>query len=132
MTTAQATPTLPAHVPSPVEPLPNQLLTALGQHRMATAGRQRSRQPALAGPAWLCWYPVFPRFLFVLTGGSRQVLDNRNSDLQAMTAQHPLVATMARTVPLGAAVLDDLEAQRPTGDAWVPLGGGESRPWTEL
>jgi hypothetical protein len=49
-----------------------------------------------------------------------------------MAAQHPLVATMARTVPLGAAVLEDLEAQGPTGDVWVPLGGGESRPWTEL
>ncbi len=28
-----------AHVPSPVEPLPNQLLCALGQHRMATTGQ---------------------------------------------------------------------------------------------
>lgn len=95
-------------------------------------GRNRSRQPALPGPAWLRWYPVYPRILFVLTGGSRQVLDNRISDLQAMVAQHPLVATMARTVPLGAAILDDIEAQGPTSDVWVPLSGGESRPWTEL
>ncbi|MGI5397077.1 replication-relaxation family protein [Streptomyces sp. CA-251251] len=94
-------------------------------------GRNRP-QPALPGPAWLRWYPVFPRILFVLTGGSRQVLDNRISDLQAMVAQHPLVATMSRTVPLGAAILDDIEAQGPTSDVWVPLSGGESRPWTEL
>ncbi|OSC72541.1 hypothetical protein [Streptomyces rochei] len=39
MTTAQPAPALPAHVPSPVEPLPNQLLTARGQHRMATTGQ---------------------------------------------------------------------------------------------
>ncbi|GHB74400.1 hypothetical protein GCM10010377_76040 [Streptomyces viridiviolaceus] len=96
------------------------------------AGRQRSRQPALSGPSWLRWYPVYPRILFVLTGGSRQVMDHRTSDLQAMVAQHPLVATMARTVPLGAAVLDDIETHGPTGDVWVPLRGGEPRSWTEL
>ncbi|GHB74406.1 hypothetical protein GCM10010377_76050 [Streptomyces viridiviolaceus] len=34
------TPTAPtAHTPSPVETLPNQLLTALGQHRMATTSQ---------------------------------------------------------------------------------------------
>ncbi|CAM5516853.1 Replication-relaxation OS=Streptomyces tendae OX=1932 GN=GUR47_38220 PE=4 SV=1 [Streptomyces tendae] len=96
------------------------------------AGRNRSRQPALPGPAWLRWYPVFPRILFVLTGSSRQVLHNRISDLQAMTAQHPLVATMARTVPLGAAVLDDIEAQGPTGEVWTPLHDSQPRSWTEL
>ncbi|MEV5521959.1 replication-relaxation family protein [Streptomyces pseudogriseolus] len=95
-------------------------------------GRQRSRQPAAAGPAWLRWYPVFPRLLFVLTGGSRQVLHNRISDLHAMVDQHPLVATMARTVPLGAAVLDDLEAQGPTGEVWTPLNDAQPRSWTEL
>ncbi|MFG2546400.1 replication-relaxation family protein [Streptomyces sp. NPDC048594] len=95
-------------------------------------GRNRSRQPVLPGPAWLRWYPVYPRILFVLTGTSRQVLDNRISDLQAMAAQHPLVATMSRTVPLGAAVLDDIEAQGPTGEVWTPLNDGHPRSWTEL
>ncbi|MET8571947.1 replication-relaxation family protein [Streptomyces sp. NPDC004783] len=95
-------------------------------------GRQRSRQPVQAGPGWLRWYPVYPRILFVLTGGSRQVLDHRISDLQAMAAQHPLVATMARTVPLGAAVLEDLEEQGPTGEVWTPLNNGQPRSWTEL
>ncbi|MGM7439895.1 replication-relaxation family protein [Streptomyces tunisiensis] len=95
-------------------------------------GRQRSRQPSLVGSAWLRWYPVFPRILFVLTGGSRQVLDNRIRDLQAMAAQHPLVATMARTVPLGAAVLDDIEVQGPTGEVWTPLNDAQPRSWTEL
>ncbi|MEU9014661.1 replication-relaxation family protein [Streptomyces sp. NPDC048479] len=95
-------------------------------------GRQRSRQSAVPGAVWLRWYPVFPRVLFVLTGASRYVLDNRISDLQAMVAQHPLVGTLARQVPLGAAVLDDLELQGPTGDVWVPLADGEPRPWTEL
>ncbi|MGV9349325.1 replication-relaxation family protein [Streptomyces spiralis] len=95
-------------------------------------GRPRSRQPATPGAVWLRWYPVFPRVLFVLTGASRYVLDNRISDLQAMVAEHPLVGTLARQVPMGAAVLDDLEDRGPTGDVWVPLAGGDSRPWTEL
>ncbi|MFI9040912.1 replication-relaxation family protein [Streptomyces sp. NPDC053726] len=95
-------------------------------------GRQRSRQPVVAGAVWLRWYPVFPRVLFVLTGASRYVLKNRITDLQAMVAQHPLVGTLARQVPLGAAALDDLEVQGPTGDVWVPLVGGEPRPWTDL
>ncbi|MFD7879699.1 replication-relaxation family protein [Streptomyces sp. NPDC059766] len=95
-------------------------------------GRQRSRQPATPGAAWLRWYPVFPRILFVLTAATPYVLGNRIRDLQAMTAQHPLVATLARHVPLGAATLDDLELQGPTGDVWVPLTGGDPKPWTEL
>ncbi|MFI6494312.1 replication-relaxation family protein [Streptomyces sp. NPDC050564] len=90
------------------------------------------RRRQAAGAVWLRWYPLFPRVLFVLTGASRQTLDNRISDLQAMAAQHPLVAALAREVPLGAVVLDDLEEHGPTRDVWVPLGGGEPRPWTEL
>lgn len=46
-------------------------------------GRRRA-----AGPGWLRWYPVFPRVLFVLTGATPYVLNNRISDLQAMVAQH--------------------------------------------
>ncbi|WP_406469871.1 replication-relaxation family protein [Streptomyces sp. NBC_01615] len=95
-------------------------------------GRSRARQSIVPGAVWLRWYPVFPRVLFVLTGASRYVLGNRISDLQAMVSQHPLVATLARQVPLGAAVLDDLELHGPTGDVWAPLGGGEPRPWTAL
>lgn len=96
-------------------------------------GRARSRrQQAGAGAAWLRWYPVFPRVLFILTGATPHVLANRISDLQAMTAQHPLVAALAREVPLGAAVLNDLETHSPTAPRWVPLAGGTPRPWTEL
>ncbi|NUK21673.1 replication-relaxation family protein [Streptomyces lunaelactis] len=104
----------------------------LWSYEPQSVGRQRSRQSAVPGAVWLRWYPVFPRVLFVLTGASRYVLGNRISDLQAMVAQHPLVGTLARQVPLGAAVLDDLELQGPTGDVWAPLVGGERRPWTEL
>ncbi|MFF7987111.1 replication-relaxation family protein [Streptomyces sp. NPDC007901] len=95
-------------------------------------GRPRSRQPAAPGPVWLRWYPVFPRVLFVLTGSSQYVLGNRISDLQAMVAEHPLVGTLSRRVPMGAAVLEDLEDRGPTGDVWVPLAGGTPRPWTSL
>ncbi|MEU6653361.1 replication-relaxation family protein [Streptomyces sp. NPDC046900] len=95
-------------------------------------GRPRSRQAAAPGAVWLRWYPVFPRVLFVLTGASRHVLDNRINDLKAMAAEHPLVGTLARHVPIGAAVLDDLEEQGPTGNVWVPLANGDPRPWTQL
>ncbi|WP_406368385.1 replication-relaxation family protein [Streptomyces sp. NBC_00647] len=90
-------------------------------------GRRRA-----AGPGWLRWYPVFPRVLFVLTGATPYVLNNRISDLQAMVAQHPLVGALAQQVPLGAAVLDSLEHQGPSGDVWVPLVGGQPQPWTQL
>jgi hypothetical protein len=93
-------------------------------------GRHRARQPS--GAAWLRWSHLYPRVLFVLTGASRYVLHHRISDLQAMTAQHPLVAALARDVPLGAAILEDLEAHAPTADVWTPLTGGESCPWTRL
>jgi DNA-binding MarR family transcriptional regulator len=93
-----------------------------------TVGRQRQA----AGPGWLRWYPVFPRVLFVLTGTGRQAMNNRISDLKAMVAHHPLVADMAREVPLGAAVLEDLDEYSPTSEVWVPLAGNKSRPWTEL
>jgi hypothetical protein len=90
------------------------------------------RRRQAGGPGWLRWYPVFPRILFVLTGAGRQAMDNRISDLRAMVAHHPLVAEFAREVPLGAAVLEDLDEYGPTADVWVPLAGGNSRPWTEL
>ncbi|MEV6537237.1 replication-relaxation family protein [Streptomyces sp. NPDC051639] len=90
-------------------------------------GRRRQ-----AGPGWLRWYPVFPRVLFVLTGATQPTLRNRISDLQAMVAQHPRVADLGRNVRLGAAVLEDIEEHGATADVWVPLPGGERRPWSEL
>ncbi|MER5913017.1 replication-relaxation family protein [Streptomyces sp. NPDC001982] len=91
------------------------------------------RRRQAGGPGWLRWYPVFPRVLFVLTGASRQTMDNRISDLKAMAAQHPLVAALARDVPLGAATLEDLEHHGPTADVWTPLAGGEDQcPWYAL
>ncbi|MFF4361041.1 replication-relaxation family protein [Streptomyces sp. NPDC001604] len=90
------------------------------------------RRRQTAGPGWLRWYPVFPRVLFVLTGAGRQAMNNRISDLRAMAAHHPLVADLAREVPMGAAVLEDLDKYGPTSDVWVPLAGDKSRAWTEL
>ncbi|MFD5633636.1 replication-relaxation family protein [Streptomyces sp. NPDC127077] len=91
-------------------------------------GRRRT-----AGPGWLRWYPVFPRVLFVLTGATQPTLRNRINDLQAMAAQHPLVRTLAGQVPLGAAVLETLEAQSPSAPVWIPLAGSpEHRPWHTL
>ncbi|MFH8934145.1 replication-relaxation family protein [Streptomyces griseosporeus] len=90
------------------------------------------RKQAGAGPAWQRWYPAFPRVLFVLTGASRGRLENRMRDLQAMVAQHPLVAGLAREVQLGAAVLEDLEQHGPAQAVWIPLTGGRPRAWFEL
>ncbi|MET8411737.1 replication-relaxation family protein [Streptomyces sp. NPDC005195] len=101
----------------------------LFRYEAQPVGRRRA---ASAGPAWLRWYPVFPRVLFMLTGASRARLDDRVSDLQAMVAQHPLVAAFARKVPLGAAVLEDVEEYGPAQAVWVPLVGGAARPWSDL
>lgn len=101
----------------------------LFQYEAQPVGRRR---PASTGPAWLRWYPVFPRVLFVLTGASRARLGDRTRDLQAMVAQHPLVAALSREVQLGAAVLEDIEHHGPSGSVWVPLTGGEPRSWTAL
>ncbi|WP_405764555.1 replication-relaxation family protein [Streptomyces sp. NBC_00080] len=101
----------------------------LFQYEAQPVGRRR---PASTGPAWLRWYPVFPRVLFILTGASRARLGDRTRDLQAMVAQHPLVAALSREVQLGATVLEDLEHHGPSGPVWVPLTGGEPRPWTAL
>jgi DNA-binding transcriptional ArsR family regulator len=90
------------------------------------------RRPVSAGPAWLRWYPVFPRVIFVLTGASRTRLNHRMNDLQAMVTHHPLVAALAHEVPLGAAILEDLEHHTPSGSVWTPLTGGQPRPWTAL
>ncbi|MEU9736477.1 replication-relaxation family protein [Streptomyces sp. NPDC048002] len=101
----------------------------LFQYEAQPVGRRRQ---ATTGPAWLRRYPVFPRVLFILTGASRTRLENRISDLQAMTAQHPLVAALAQEVPLGAAVLEDLEQHGPTQPVWTPLTGGTPQAWSEL
>ncbi|WP_164386665.1 replication-relaxation family protein [Streptomyces sp. OM5714] len=102
----------------------------LFQYEAQPVGRRKQTAAGLA--AWLRWYPVFPRVIFVLTGASRARLGNRMSDLQAMVAQHPLVAALAREVRLGAAVLEDLEQHGPSRDVWLPLAGGAPRPWTDL
>ncbi|WP_415954370.1 replication-relaxation family protein [Streptomyces sp. KLOTTS4A1] len=101
----------------------------LFRYEAPTVGRRRPSSP---GPAWLRWYPVFPRVLFVLTGAGRTRLNNRIGDLRGMAQQHPLVAALGREVSLGAAVLEDIEEIGPSKALWVPLTGGEPRPWTEL
>ncbi|MEV6758406.1 replication-relaxation family protein [Streptomyces sp. NPDC051214] len=96
-----------------------------------TPGRRGAQNnPA---PGWQRWYPVFPRILFVLTGAGPRALTNRIEDLQAMATEHPAVAGLARAVPLGAAVLEELEATGPSGPVWTPLAvTGPPRSWTQL
>ncbi|MCC3655855.1 replication-relaxation family protein [Streptomyces sp. S07_1.15] len=96
-------------------------------------GRRSMQQAPATGPAWQRWYPVFPRVLFVLTGAGPTALANRTASLRAMAAEHPLVASMARRVPLGAAVLEDLEAHGPRAAVWQPLDGRTAPcSWTDL
>ncbi|QCX82242.1 hypothetical protein C9F11_43310 (plasmid) [Streptomyces sp. YIM 121038] len=92
----------------------------------------RQRVKSSAGPTWLRWYPLFPRVLFILTGASPARLHSRIGDLQAMAAQHPLVASLSREVPLGAAVLEDLEEHGAAANVWTPLLGGAPRSWSGL
>ncbi|MFF0746637.1 replication-relaxation family protein [Streptomyces sp. NPDC004111] len=101
---------------------------------MPPGGRRTTEAAqAVTGPAWQRWYPRYPRVLFVLTGVGRRAAANRIADLRAMTAEHPQVAAMARQVPLGAAVLEDIEEQGPSAPVWTRLG---ERPgpcgWAEL
>ncbi|MFF0794715.1 replication-relaxation family protein [Streptomyces spiralis] len=94
--------------------------------------RPRPTQHTPTGSAWLRWYPLFPRILFVLTGAARRTLEHRINDLQAMTAQHPHVAALARAVPTGAAILEDCEEHGPSAEIWTPLTGGDPCPWHTL
>ncbi|MFD6043909.1 replication-relaxation family protein [Streptomyces koyangensis] len=83
--------------------------------------------------AWLRWYPTMPRVLFVLTGAGPRALANRLADLREMAAEHPLVAAMAAKVPLGAAVLEDVEEHGARAAVWTSLAGPEERcGWDEL
>ncbi|MGW6317606.1 replication-relaxation family protein [Streptomyces sp. NPDC055099] len=93
----------------------------------------RKPAPGMGGPVWQRWYPLFPRVLFVLTHASRRTLANRTADLRSMADLHPAVIELARRVPLGAAVLEDLEEHGPAAAIWTPLTGDtEQRAWNEL
>ncbi|MFF4647294.1 replication-relaxation family protein [Streptomyces sp. NPDC001389] len=97
------------------------------------AGRRGTVADQAAVLAWQRSYPRFPRILFILTGASRTTLANRIADLRRMTADHDLVTRLSAHVPLGAAVLEDIEAHGPQANVWTPLAGsGEPRGWTQL
>ncbi|MFF4371495.1 replication-relaxation family protein [Streptomyces sp. NPDC001594] len=97
------------------------------------AGRRGTVADQAAVLAWQRSYPRFPRILFILTGASRTTLTNRIADLRRMTADHDLVTRLSAHVPLGAAVLEDLEAHGPQAKVWTPLAGSsEPRGWTQL
>ncbi|MFE8975846.1 replication-relaxation family protein [Streptomyces cyaneofuscatus] len=96
-------------------------------------GRRGTVADQAAMLAWHRFYPRFPRVLFVLTNASPITLEHRIEDLRAMTAGHHLVARLANKVPLGAAVLEDLEERGASAPVWTPLSGpGDRCAWTEL
>ncbi|MFD9356439.1 replication-relaxation family protein [Streptomyces sp. NPDC060031] len=97
------------------------------------AGRRGTIADQSAMLAWQRFYPRFPRILFILTGAPRPTLTKRIEDLRRMTADHDLVTRLATHVPLGAAILEDLEVHGPHADVWTPLTGSpEPRGWTQL
>ncbi|MFD4924223.1 replication-relaxation family protein [Streptomyces goshikiensis] len=97
------------------------------------AGRRNTVADQGAMLAWQRFYPRFPRILFILTGDSRPSLTRRIQDLRHMTADHELVARFATHVPLGAAVLEDIETASPSAPLWTPLAGpADPKPWTQL
>lgn len=115
------------------ERLATKLIGYARLHTYVPTPPARRGRTFVAQPAWQRWYPVFPRVLFVLTGASPLTLTHRIEDLQAMTAEHPAVQALARSVPLGAATLEDLETHGATAPAWTPLSKrGGKRSWTEL
>lgn len=83
--------------------------------------------------AWERYYPVFPRVLFIVTGTGASGLQLRINDLRAMAEHNPHAARLAARVKLGAAVLEDLEEQGPSGEVWTPLtGSAQRRSWMDL
>ncbi|MEK2479119.1 replication-relaxation family protein [Streptomyces noursei] len=83
--------------------------------------------------AWQRTYPVFPRLLFVLTGAGRQALLHRVADLRAMVCEHPSTERFAQDVPVGAALLEELEELGASAPVWWPLDGRTGRcSWMEL
>jgi hypothetical protein len=98
------------------------------------AGRRAANRAHAPEPVWQRSYPIYPRVLFVLTGASRTVLERRIADLRAMAAGNPLAARLARKVPLGAAVLEDLQTHGPSAAVWTPLDGEDTtaRGWMDL
>ncbi|MFI6055653.1 replication-relaxation family protein [Streptomyces violascens] len=115
------------------ERLATKLIDYARLHTYTPAPPGRRATQANTAPAWQRWYPVFPRILFILTGASPRTLAHRIEDLQAMAAEHPAVAQLARHVPLGAAALDDLEQHGPMAPIWTPLNGrGGNRSWAAL
>lgn len=97
-------------------------------------GRRTAGRAHAAEPVWQRFYPIYPRVLFVLTGASRTVLERRIGDLRAMAAGNPLACRLAAKVPLGAAVLEDLQDQGPSAAVWTPLAGEDTagRGWMDL
>ncbi|MEU4898551.1 replication-relaxation family protein [Streptomyces sp. NPDC044780] len=111
-------------------------------HTPLPPGRRSAAHQPTAVPTWQRWYPVFPRLLFVLSNARATSYQRRIEDLQAMTTEHPLVARMASRVPLGAAVLADLQEHGPRAPVWTRLAGPPERwrthesadrcAWTDL
>ncbi|MFF1566898.1 hypothetical protein ACFVY1_25810 [Streptomyces sp. NPDC058293] len=100
------------------------------------SSRRPGRRPGpdvvclLRGPARLRRYPLF---LHILTDAGPTALAHRIDGLRAIAGEHPAVAALARDVPLGAAVHEDLEAHAVHTPVWHALTTDTTpRTWTQL
>ncbi|MFF4699899.1 replication-relaxation family protein [Streptomyces chattanoogensis] len=115
------------------ERLASKVITYARYHSQVPAvGRRSVASPSEILP-WQRHYQLFPRLLFVLTGAGPRALTQRVSDLRAMVQTHPLTERFADAVPLGAAVLEEIEERGPSAAVWWPLDGRAGRcNWMDL
>ncbi|MFE0186591.1 replication-relaxation family protein [Streptomyces sp. NPDC058989] len=96
------------------ERLGAKIITYARFHRHVPVPGRRGSAADLTGPRpWQRSYQVFPRLLFVLTGAGPRALRNRVADLRALVSEHPLTEQFADEVPVGAAVLEEMEEHGP-------------------
>ncbi|WP_326693366.1 MULTISPECIES: replication-relaxation family protein [unclassified Streptomyces] len=116
---------------------PERLARKLITYARFHSARPLPRRGAAAAdglPQWQRSYPRFPRVLFLLTNAGPRALAQRVSDLQAMARQHPLVSSFAAEVPLGVALLEEVEEAGASGPVWTSLTHtpGGKRSWMNL
>ncbi|MFJ9521299.1 replication-relaxation family protein [Kitasatospora sp. NPDC101801] len=103
-------------------------------------GRRPTIESTQAEPAWVEFYPRFPRLLFVFAGGSKTTRERRIEDLQAAAASNRRVREMLQEVKAGAVLLERISPSKTQPDAgpsdpvWVSLADSDRRPcgWMDL
>ncbi|MFF4283009.1 replication-relaxation family protein [Streptomyces kronopolitis] len=115
------------------ERLASKVITYARFHTHVPVAGRRGALDTSGIASWQRSYPVFPRLLFVLTGAGPRALAQRVADLRAIVREHPLAERFAEEVPVGAAVLEEIEERGPSAPVWWPLADRQGRcSWMEL